>query len=54
MKNGGKDLGVGFVLILGENPVEIVILDTRVEITMNRFMVWTATVGMGHVWSGMG
>ena len=34
--------------------VEIVILDTSVEIAMNKFTVWTAIVGMGHGWNGMG
>ena len=42
------------VLILGENPVEIVILDTGVEIARNKCMVWTANIETGHSCNGMG
>ena len=34
--------------------MEIVILDMRVEIAMNKCTVWKATIRMGHDWSGMG
>ena len=48
------DFGVKFVLILGEKPVEIVNLDTSVEITMNKCTLWTVTVRMGYGWIVVG
>ena len=41
-------LEVGFILVPREKPVETVILDTRVEIAMNKCTVWTTNIGMGH------